>query len=260
MGRFDDKVVMIAGAARGIGLATASTFAREGAVLALSDVLPEIDTALDRLDGVDDVEGSVSRCDITDEQQCVDLAHEAVERFGRIDVLAVVAGVLQRAHAVTELPAEEWDRVMSVNVRGPLLLAKAVVPQMRQQGGGRIVNVASWWGYSGHAFFAAYCASKAAVRMLTQALAEEEADNGITANCIAPGNVDTDMHRTALRTEAASRGMSFDELKKIEWDKIPLKHACPPEDIARGIAFLASDEARYITGATLDVNGGVMFR
>jgi NAD(P)-dependent dehydrogenase (short-subunit alcohol dehydrogenase family) len=269
MGRFDDKVVMIAGAARGIGLTTAATFAREGAVLALSDVDPDIETALDRLDGADGadtadrpdrIEGLVSRCDITDEDQCAAFARETVERFGRIDVLAVVAGVLQHAHRVTELPAEEWDRVMAVNVRGPLVMAKAVVPQMREQGGGRIVNVASWWAYSGHAFFAAYCASKAAVRMLTQALAEEESGNGITANCIAPGNVDTDMHRTALRTEADSRGMSFEEMKKIEWDKIPLKHACPPEDIANGIAFLASDEARYITGATLDVNGGVMFR
>jgi NAD(P)-dependent dehydrogenase (short-subunit alcohol dehydrogenase family) len=272
MGRFDGKVVMIAGAARGIGLATAATFAREGAVLALSDVDPDIKTALDRLDGADGanladtvdtaarIEGSVGRCDITDEDQCAAFARDTIDRFGRIDVLAVVAGVLQQAHRVTELPVEEWERVMAVNVRGPLLMATAVVPQMRKQGGGRIVNVASWWGYSGHAFFAAYCASKAAVRMLTQALAEEESGNGITANCVAPGNVDTDMHRTALRTEAETRGMSFEEMKKIEWDKIPLKHACPPEDIANGIAFLASDEARYITGATLDVNGGVMFR
>jgi NAD(P)-dependent dehydrogenase (short-subunit alcohol dehydrogenase family) len=259
MGRFEDTVVMISGAARGIGFATAEKFASEGASVALSDVEPEVDTALERL-GLDESRGSVARCDITDEAQCADWVRATIEKHGRVDVLAVVAGVLQRADRVSELPIEEWDRVMAVNVKGPLGMAKAVLPHMRDKGGGRIVNVASWWGYSGHAFFAAYCASKAAVRMLTHAIAEEEAENGITANCLAPGNVDTDMHRTALRTEAESRGRTFEELKKIEWDKIPLGYACPPEDIANGIAFLASDEARYITGATLDVNGGVMFR
>jgi NAD(P)-dependent dehydrogenase (short-subunit alcohol dehydrogenase family) len=259
MGRFAERVVMISGAARGIGYATAEKFAGEGAIVALSDVDPEVDSALERL-GLPESRGSVARCDITDEGQCVDWTRATVERHGRVDVLAVVAGVLQRANRVSELPFEEWDRVMAVNVKGPLGMAKAVLPHMRANGGGRIVNVASWWGYSGHAFFAAYCASKAAVRMLTHAIAEEEAGNGITANCLAPGNVDTDMHRTALRTEAESRGTTFEELKEIEWNKIPLKYACPPEDIANGIAFLASEEARYITGATLDVNGGVMFR
>lgn len=250
---------MISGAARGIGFATAEKFAEEGAVLALSDVDPEVDSAPQRL-GLDDSRVSVARCDITDEDQCAEWARATIDQRGRIDVLAVVAGVLQKAARVSELPADEWERVMAVNVKGPLGMAKAVLPQMRSQGGGRIVNVASWWSYSGHAFFAAYCASKAAVRMLTQAIAEEEAENGITANCIAPGNVDTDMHRTALRTEADSRGTTFEELKAVEWNKIPLKYACPPADIANGIAFLASDEAGYITGSTLDVNGGVMFR
>jgi len=261
MGRFDDRVVMISGAARGIGFATAETFGREGAKLALSDVDSEVDSALERLDGNGSAtDGLVTRCDITDEEQCAAFTKQTLDRFGRIDVLAVIAGVLQRAARVSEIPAEEWDRVLAVNAKGPLLLAKAVLPHMREGGGGRIVTIASWFGYSGHAFFGAYCASKAAVRMLTQAMAEEEAENGITVNALAPGNVDTDMHRTALRTEAEKRGISFDELKQIEWDKIPLKYACPPEDIANGVAFLASDEARYITGATLDVNGGVMFR
>jgi NAD(P)-dependent dehydrogenase (short-subunit alcohol dehydrogenase family) len=259
MGRFDERVVMISGAARGIGFATAERFASEGAVLALSDVDPEVDSALERM-GLDESRGSVARCDITNEAQCASWTRATIERHGRINVLAVVAGVLQKASRVSDLPAEEWDRVMAVNVKGPLGMAKAVLPHMRENGGGRIVNVASWYAYSGHAFFAAYCASKAAVRMLTQAIADEEAENAITANCVAPGNVNTEMHHTALRTEAESRGMTFEELKKIEWDKIPLKFACPPEDIANGIAFLASDEAGYITGATLDVNGGVMFR
>jgi NAD(P)-dependent dehydrogenase (short-subunit alcohol dehydrogenase family) len=260
MGRFDDRVVMIAGAARGIGLATAEAFAREGAKLSLSDIDPAIDDAPSRLDGSSGTEVITQRCDITDPAQCEAFAAATADRYGRIDVLAVVAGVLQQAHAVAELPPEEWDRVVAVNAKGPMLAARAVIPRMREQGGGRIVNVASWFSYSGHAFFAAYCASKAALRMMTQALAAEEAEHGITANCVSPGNVDTDMHRDALRAEAEERGITFDELKRIEWDKIPLKHACPPEDIARGIVFLASDEAGYITGASLDVNGGVMFR
>jgi NAD(P)-dependent dehydrogenase (short-subunit alcohol dehydrogenase family) len=260
--RFEGKVVLIVGAARGVGLATATEFARQGALLSLADVDPSIDDIPQQLADAGGTPDTIlaSRTDMTSEEQCAQLVAATVERFGRVDVLAVVAGVLQQAAKIADLPSAEWDRVLGVNVKGPFQLARAVIPQMREQRSGRIVNVASWFSYSGHAFFGGYCASKAGLRMLTQAIAEEEAENGITANCVSPGNVDTEMHRTALREEAANRGITTDEMKDIEWAKIPLEHACPPEDIANAIVFLASDEARYMTGASLDVNGGVLLR
>ncbi|MCW2983665.1 MAG: 3-oxoacyl-[acyl-carrier protein] reductase [Conexibacter sp.] len=256
--RFDGKVVLVVGAARGVGLATAQAFAREGARLALADVDPAIEGVAGEL--TDGAEVLAQRCDVTDAQDVDRLVAATVERFGRVDVLAHVAGVLQEAAKVADLPGDEWDRVLAVNAKGPMHTARAVIPRMREQGGGRIVNVASWFSYSGHAYFGAYCASKAALRMLTQAIAEEEADANITANCVSPGNVDTEMHRKALRDEAVNRGITTEEMKDSEWAKIPLKHACPPEDIADAIVFLASDEARYMTGASLDVNGGVLLR
>lgn len=259
-GRFDGKVVLIVGAARGVGLATARAFAREGATLSLADVDPAIETVADEIPESDGERLAARRCDVTSPEQCLALAAATVERFGRIDVLAVVSGVLQKTARISDLPVEEFDRVLAVNTKGPLLMAQAVLPQMRAQGGGRIVNVASWFAYSGHAYFGGYCASKSAVRAITQAIAEEEAEHGITANCVSPGNVDTEMHRRALREEAESRGITADEMRDIEWAKIPLKHACPPEDIADAIVFLGSDQSRYMTGASLDVNGGVLLR
>jgi 3-oxoacyl-[acyl-carrier protein] reductase len=256
--RFDDKVVLVVGAARGVGLATAQAFAREGGKLSLADVDPTIDDAAGELEDGADV--LLSRTDVTSPEEVDRLVAATVERFGRVDVLAHVAGVLQQTAKVADLTGDEWDRVLTVNAKGPMHTARAVIPHMREQGGGRIVNVASWFSYSGHAYFGAYCASKAALRMLTQAIAEEEAASNITANCVSPGNVDTEMHRKALRDEAASRGITAEEMKDSEWAKIPLQHACPPEDIADAIVFLASDEARYMTGASLDVNGGVLLR
>lgn len=259
-GRFAGKVVLIVGAARGVGLATAEAFAREGATLALADVDPAIERIGERLTDIAPERLLAQRVDITDLAQCRALADTTVAAHGRIDVLAVVSGVLQEAQKLADLPIEEFDRVMGVNAKGPLHMAQAVLPQMREQRSGRIVNVASWFAYNGHAYFGAYCASKFAVRAITQAIAEEEAENGITANCVSPGNVDTEMHRRALREEAEKRGITTQEMQDIEWAKIPLGHACPPEDIADAIVFLGSDQSRYMTGASLDVNGGVLLR
>jgi NAD(P)-dependent dehydrogenase (short-subunit alcohol dehydrogenase family) len=256
--RFEGKIVLVVGAARGVGLATAQAFAGEGARLSLADIDPAIDGVASELPAGTDL--LAGRADVTDPASVDALVAATVERFGRVDVLAHVAGVLQQTAKVADLSGDEWDRVLTVNAKGPMHTARAVIPHMREQGGGRIVNVASWFSYSGHAYFGAYCASKAALRILTQAIADEEAGANITANCVSPGNVDTEMHRKALRDEAASRGISADEMKDIEWAKIPLKHACPPEDIADAILFLASDDAKYMTGASVDVNGGVLLR
>jgi NAD(P)-dependent dehydrogenase (short-subunit alcohol dehydrogenase family) len=259
--RFKNSTVLIVGAAQGIGRATAEAFAAQGATLALADVSGTVHATLDGiLAAVPETEGVALTADITDPRQCAEAADATVERFGGIDVLAVVAGVMQQAAAVVDLDPEEWDRVMAVNAKGPFLMAKAVVPHMRRQGRGRIINVGSWWGHSGHAYFSAYCASKAAMRILTQAIADEVARDGITANALIPGNVNTSMHEDALQLEATERGITLEEIRAIEWGKIPLSRPGEPEDIANAILYLASEEARYVTGASLDINGGSLYR
>lgn len=255
MGHFEGKSAMIVGAAGGIGTATAQRFAAEGASLALFDMTPGVHDTLAALEGAD---GFAGICDITDLDSCRAAVAATTERFGALDVLAVIAGALHPASPAEDLPTADWDLMMDVNLKGPFLLTKAAIPQMRR--GGAIVTIGSWYGQSGHAFFSAYCASKAGLIVYTQCLADELAPAGIRANCVCPGNINTGMHRHALEAEAATRGVSFEEMRDIEWAKIPLGVAGPPECIADAVAFLASDDAGYITGASIDVNGGCKFR
>jgi NAD(P)-dependent dehydrogenase (short-subunit alcohol dehydrogenase family) len=255
VGRFDGKSVMIVGAAGGIGAATARRFADEGASLALFDISESVADVLDEVAGGN---GIAETIDITSLASCADGAQAVLDRFGKIDVLAVIAGLIHDANPVTELPTDDWDRIMDVNLKGPFLLMKAVAPLIGE--GGSIVTIGSWYGHSGHAFFSAYCASKAGLIVLTQTIAEELADAGVRVNCVCPGNINTDMHKAALQAEATKRNVTFDEMRDIEWAKIPLKKAGDPSVIADAVAFLASDDASYITGASIDVNGGVMFR
>jgi NAD(P)-dependent dehydrogenase (short-subunit alcohol dehydrogenase family) len=143
---------------------------------------------------------------------------------------------------------------------GPFLMCKAVVPAMRKNKYGRIVIIGSYYGRHGVAYFAAYNSSKAAVINFASSLALEVADDNITVNTVSPGMVNTTMHQNALRAEAENRGITFEEMRDIEWGKTPFKRAGDPEDIANAVLFLSSDDASYITGASLDVNGGVLTR
>ena len=255
----DGSVALVTGAAGGIGLATARRFAEAGAGLALVDITDRVREAESELAaefGPDRVRSFLA--DVTDEAAVIRLAEDVEGAFGRLDHLATVAGVNQPASPIEKLDVVEWQRVHSVNVLGPFILSKHFVPLLRRDGGGTITTVASFWGRAGRAFFAAYCSSKAAVFSLTQSLADELAPD-IRVNAVAPGNINTSMHTKALEVEAAARGISFQEMKDIEWDKIPLRVAGDPSTIADAIVFLSSPAASYITGASLDVNGGVLF-
>jgi NAD(P)-dependent dehydrogenase (short-subunit alcohol dehydrogenase family) len=257
---FSGIVVMLTGAASGIGRVTAELFAQAGAHLALLDISPKVGEALEQIKSkFPGTHGLAIECDVSSFADCQRATSATIAEFGRIDVLAPISGLLQVASPVKDLSLEDWNRVIAVNLTGPFLLAKAVGPQMISQASGRIVNVASWWGRNGHALFSAYCASKAALIVFTQALAEEMAPYGVTANTVCPGNINTMMHQTALKEEALKRGISFEEMKDREWSKIPLGKAGDPEDIGNAIMFLASERAKYVTGASLDVNGGVLF-
>jgi NAD(P)-dependent dehydrogenase (short-subunit alcohol dehydrogenase family) len=249
-------VALVTGAAGGIGRATVQAFLDSGYDVAAVDAVDAV-RELPADFGVDGARVKTFITDITDEQSVSALATEVDSNFGQLNTIALVAGVVQNAAAVTELEPAEFRKVMDVNLTGPFLLTRSLSPLLSREDG-TITFISSWWGRSGHAYFSSYCASKAAVIVFAQALAEELAPY-IRVNTVCPGNIDTKMHRAALHTEAAERGITFEEMKDIEWAKIPLKVAGPPSAIANAIVWLASPSASYITGASLDVNGGVVF-
>jgi NAD(P)-dependent dehydrogenase (short-subunit alcohol dehydrogenase family) len=258
-GRFEGKVALLMGAAQGMGKVAGQRFAEEGATVVMADVKSDVEESFAAA-ATNGTPGFASVTDITRAEEVQALVDRTVHEFGRVDIAVAFSGVVQDAALVADLSEEEWDRVMSVNLKGHFFFAKAVAPQMQRQKSGRIILIASFWGRKGYAYYAAYCASKAGVISLTQTLAEEMAPHGVTVNSVAPGMINTSMHEKALREEAAERGMSFEEFRDSEWAKIPLGRAGEPEDIVNAVLFLASDEARYMTGASVDVNGGVQLR
>lgn len=257
----EQRVVLVTGAAGGMGREVAARYAARGDLLVLVDLSEEgLERAAEELRSEwPGIELLLVPGDVSQPASVRELADRVREWSGRVDVLALIAGVLQRANKVIDIDIEEWDFVNNVNVRGVFLMAKHLVPLMPRGGGSSIVTIASWYGHSGHGYFAAYCASKAGVISLTQSLADELAEDGIRVNTVCPGNIDTQMHRNALQAEADARGITFEEMKDIEWAKIPLGIAGPPGSIADAVEFLSSEKAGYITGASIDVNGGVLF-
>jgi len=260
MGRFQDKVVLVVGGAQGIGRCTAEMYAKEGAVLILTDVKADVVQTFEEIKKENPgLKGFAQTVDVTQEAQDQALVAQIVADYGRLDILAHIAGVVQVAGLVEDTPQEEFLRVHGVNILGPFLMCKAAVPAMRKNNYGRIVIIGSYYGRHGVAYFAAYNSSKAAVINFASSLALEVADSKITVNTVSPGMVNTSMHQDALRAEADNRGITFEEMD-IEWGKTPFKRAGDPEDIANAVLFLSSDDASYITGASLDVNGGVLTR
>jgi 3-oxoacyl-[acyl-carrier protein] reductase/meso-butanediol dehydrogenase/(S,S)-butanediol dehydrogenase/diacetyl reductase len=196
--------------------------------------------------------------DISKKEDVESLVARTIETFGRIDIVVNNAGLAYSGdRALWEIPDEEWFRVMDVNLNGVYLLCKAVAPPMIEAGrGGRIVNISSAAGRMGIPYYGAYCASKFGVIGLTQQLAQEMAPHGVTVNCVAPGSTDTDMMDGTFGRMARRMGTEFERIKGAVAGQIPLRRQGRPEDIADAVAFLASDDASWITGQTLNVNGG----
>lgn len=247
--RFPGRVVIVTGAARGIGLSIAHAFAGEGARLALLDVDAP---ALDKLAREVTERGREAlglRCDVTAPGD-VRAAMEAVAgRWGRLDVLVNNAGGFSVIRRTEEIPDEEWDSILRFNLTSMFLCAKAVLPIMKRQRAGRIVNMSSVAGRAGAVTVAShYAAAKAGVLGFTRHLAREVAAEGITVNAVAPGTVGTERWK-ALRSPEESRRLA---------DGVPVRRVSEPAEIAECVMFLASDAAAYITGATLDVNGGLV--
>jgi len=247
--RFEGRVALVTGAGSGIGRATAVRFAEEGAAVACLDISKDrLDETVADLISKHGVKAIGAQCDVSDEDS-VQAAVETASELGRIQVLANVAGIGGFHHA-HDVPVATWNKIIGVNLTGTFLVTRAALPALLD-GGGSIVNVASTAGLVGSAYSASYCASKGGIVMLTKALAIEYADKGVRVNAVAPGGVQTPL--LGDFANSLPEGADAKHLHKI----ISRMGYCEPEDIATAIAFLASDESYYTTGAILSIDGGI---
>lgn len=248
--RLHGKVAIVTGGASGIGRATALLFAREGAAVVLADVNEAGGAEVARTITANGGRARFECADVTRASDCRRIVERARAHFDGLHILFNNAGIVRRA-SVVELEEADWDRVLAVNTKAVYLLSKFAIPAMESCGGGAIINTASGWGLAGGPRAAAYCASKGAVVLLTKAMAIDHAAQKIRVNCICPGDTDTAM----LRQEAAQLGIAT-EAFLADAAQRPLRRIGTAEEIAQAVLFLASDQASFVTGTALVVDGG----
>ncbi len=246
--RLEGKVALISGGARGQGAVEARLFAGEGAKVVIGDILEDEGRQLEA--EINELGGSCVfvNLDVTSEDDWQNAVNIAVERFGKLDVLVNNAGIF-RLGLVEETSTELWDEIMDINSKGVFLGTKAAIPEMRKAGGGSIVNISSVAGLIGSHYSAAYTASKGAVRLLTKSTAVQYAKEGIRANSIHPGVIETPM--------TAGNLLADEEARQRTIARHPLGRYGQPEDVAYGALFLASDESSFMTGSELVIDGGL---
>jgi NAD(P)-dependent dehydrogenase (short-subunit alcohol dehydrogenase family) len=240
------EVVLVTGSSRGIGRAIALAFAEAGADIVVT-YIREKDHAMGVVEKVHSLgrRAIAIQMDVGSRPSVRQMIKLALDAFGRIDVLVNNAGILQQKPFLT-ISDEDWDRVLSINLKGTFLCAQEVFPAMQRQGGGQIINISSSGGQLGGALAVHYSASKAAVICLTKSLAREGAPH-IRVNCVAPGLIETEMTQEEIATEGG----------KTKIRQILLQRPGLAEEVANAAVFIASPEASYITGHILNVNGGL---
>ncbi len=250
---------IVTGAARGLGEGVAARLTADGGRVALVDVDGAVFATAERLGRSNPNAIAVPiRCDVSDEGQVASAVADVLERFGGIDLLVNNAGIGGSVEPVVATSLGSFRRVLDVNLVGTFLMSRACARVMVERSSGCIVNIGSIFGQRGVAGGAAYCASKGAVALLTHSLALELAPFGVRVNTIAPGNMLTEMHLADLRVRAAEEGSTLEDEVEAVRRTVPLGRHGTGEDIAGAVVWLASDDAAYVTGQTIGVNGGVL--
>ena len=246
MARLQGKVALISGGARGQGAEEARLFVQEGAKVIFADILDEegkkLEAELNEMGG----DAKYVHLDVTDEHEWESVVQQIIEKHGQIDILVNNAGILLEK-GVEDTSEEEWDRIQDVNSKGVFLGIRSVLPAMREAKSGSIVNISSVAGLIGSAY-AAYGASKGAVRLLTKSTAVQYGPEGVRCNSVHPGVIETDM---------TIRMLSNDAEREKRLQNIPLGTFAVAKDVAYAVLYLASDESRYVTGSELVIDGGL---
>ncbi|WP_378954502.1 SDR family NAD(P)-dependent oxidoreductase [Pelosinus sp. sgz500959] len=248
---FKDKVALVIGGTSGIGLETGKQLLAQGAkVVLVGSQIKKGQGVLEELgnygDNVCFIQG-----DIRSVNQCQEVVEQAVSRFGHLNIVVNSAGIYIEK-SIGEVTEEEFDQVMNINIKGTYFICKYALPYLRQAGGGAIVNISSDAGINGNSLATTYCASKGAVTIFTKALALESIHDGIRANCVCPGDVYTPMVEKQL-LDVVDKEQYLREMASI----YPIGRIARPEEIAKVICFLASDEASFVNGAVWTVDGGL---
>ena len=245
--RLEGKVAIVTGAGRGLGRGIARKLAQEGAKVVIADVTPADDAVKELLDaGHEACDFSV---DVSDQEQMAALVAFAIEKYGTLDIMVNNAGI-NRDGMLHKMPRENWDKVIAIDLTGTFFGTQEAIKYMRTKNYGRVINISSgsWLGNIGQAN---YASAKAGVVGLTKTAARENARKGITCNAICPGFIETDM---TLKLKEVNDGAAWDSMVQ----RIPMGYAGKPSDVGNLVAFLASDEAAYITSEVINVGGGMI--
>ncbi len=257
MKRFVDQVVMITGAANGIGRAAAVRFAGEGARVACLDLDEKHNQEAADQCRDQGAEVLALTCDVTKRKSIQSAVDTILEKWERIDVLVASAGIYTGS-PLDEVSEEEWQRTLDINLTGVFLTNQAVAPILMENQSGSIINLSSMAGKTSWPASAAYSASKSGVIGLTRSVAMEMAPFGPTANAVCPGNTLTDMVRNVAKKVGKADGLSAQEWLEMRANDCPMKRLAEPWEIAGVISFLASEDSRYLTGQALEVDGGII--
>ena len=251
MGKDKSNVVLVTGASGGIGKAIVNKYSRQGLTMAIAD--KDEDKANKLVHEINHGSGKAMAFpgDLLDQNYSDNLANEVKEKLGSIDILINNAGLMRRGD-ITQTSDEDYELSMKINVEAPFRLIRASIPLMVDSGGGSIVNISSCWGINPGPNHLIYCTTKAALAAMTKCLGRDHAHQNIRINAVCPNEVNTPM----LRTGFEIRGLNPDDAIRELNQSVPIGHIAEPEEIADVVAFLSSDEARYICGSLVEINGG----
>ncbi len=255
--RFEGKSVIVTGSARGIGMASALRFAKEGANVACLDLDAAANESAAAECRTDRNQTMALRCDVTDSKSVESAVQRVVDAWGKVDVLVASAGIYTGSPLV-EVTEKDWQRTIDVNLTGVFLCNRAVVPLLIKQGSGSIINISSMAGKTSWPGSAQYSASKSGVIGLTRSVAMELAPHGATANAVCPGNTKTEMVERVASVVAPQADLEVSEWLEMRRKDCPMMRFAEPWEIAGVIVFLASEDSRYLTGQAIEVDGGMI--